>query len=53
LLVFNTFDLIKGWLTLGRAAPVRKEATPMLTIPYGVPIAAGALIWWFGNGVRV
>ena len=53
LLIYNTFDLIKGWLSLGRAAPVTKEATPMLTIPYGVPIAAGALIWWFGNGVRV
>jgi prepilin peptidase CpaA len=53
LLVFNTFDLIKAWLSLGRAGPIRKEASPMLTIPYGVPIAAGTLIWWFGGGVRL
>jgi len=53
LLVFNTVELIKAWLTLGRAGPVRKAATPLLTIPYGVPIALGTLIWWFANGVRV
>jgi prepilin peptidase CpaA len=54
LLIFNTFELIKSWLTLGRAGPVRKLESPnALTIPYGVPIAAGALIWWFGEGVRL
>lgn len=53
LLVFNTFDLIKAWLTLGRAGPIRKQPSPMLTIPYGVPIAVGTLIWWFGDGVRL
>jgi prepilin peptidase CpaA len=53
LLVLNTVDLIKAWLRLGRAGRVRKAATPLLTIPYGVPIALGTLIWWFANGVRV
>jgi hypothetical protein len=54
LLIFNTFELIKSWLTLGRAGPVRKLESPnALTIPYGVPIAAGTLIWWFGEGVRL
>jgi prepilin peptidase CpaA len=54
LLVFNTLDLIKSWLTLGRAGPVRKLESPnALTIPYGVPIALGTLIWWFGEGVRL
>jgi prepilin peptidase CpaA len=54
LLVFNTLDLIKSLLTLGRAGPVRKAESPnALTIPYGVPIAVGTLIWWFGEGVRV
>ncbi|HET6798071.1 MAG TPA: prepilin peptidase [Gemmatimonadales bacterium] len=53
LLVVNTVDLIKGWLTLGSAAPIRKEAVPLLTIPYGVPIAIGTLIWWFGETVRL
>jgi prepilin peptidase CpaA len=54
LLVFNTLELIKSWLTLGRAGPVRKPDSPnALTIPYGVPIALGTLIWWFGEGVRL
>jgi prepilin peptidase CpaA len=54
LLVFNTFELIKSWLTLGRTGPSRKLDSPnALTIPYGVPIALGTLIWWFGEGVRL
>jgi prepilin peptidase CpaA len=54
LLVFNTFDLIKSWLSLGRAGQIRKQMSPgALTIPYGVPIAVGTLIWWFGEGVRL
>jgi prepilin peptidase CpaA len=54
LLVFNTLDLIKSWLTLGRSGPVRKAESPnALTIPYGVPIALGTLIWWFAEGVRL
>ena len=54
LLVLNTLDLIKSWLTLGRAGQIRKLESPSaLTIPYGVPIALGTLIWWFGEGVRL
>jgi prepilin peptidase CpaA len=54
LLVFNTLDLIKSWLTLGRSGSSRKLESPdALTIPYGVPIALGTLIWWFGEGVRL
>jgi prepilin peptidase CpaA len=54
LLVFNTLDLIKSWLTLGRAGPIQKlESANALTIPYGVPIALGTLIWWFGEGVHL
>ena len=53
LLVFNTADLLKAWLTLGRAGQVRRSPTPQLTIPYGVPIAIGTLIWWFGDKVRL
>jgi hypothetical protein len=54
LLVFNTFELVKSWLTLGRAGPMRKLESPnALTIPYGIPIAMGALIWWFGEGVQL
>jgi prepilin peptidase CpaA len=54
LLVFNTLDLVKAWLTLGRAGPMRKLESPnALTIPYGIPIAMGTLIWWFGEGVKL
>jgi prepilin peptidase CpaA len=54
LLVFNTFELVKSWLTLGRAGPMRKLESPnALTIPYGIPIAMGTLIWWFGEGVQL
>jgi prepilin peptidase CpaA len=54
LLVFNTLELVKGWLTLGRAGAIRKLESPAaLTIPYGIPIAVGTLIWWFGEGVRL
>lgn len=54
LLVFNTFELIKSWLSLGQDEPGRRLESPnALTIPYGVPIALGTLIWWFGEGVRL
>ena len=54
LLIFNTLDLVKSWRSLGQAGQARKLETPgALTIPYGIPIALGTLIWWFGRGVRV
>jgi len=54
LLIFNTLDLMKSWRSLGRAGQLRKLESPgALTIPYAVPIAAGTLTWWFGNGVRL
>jgi prepilin peptidase CpaA len=40
-------------------SPLRRELTPTLTspaamtIPYGVPIAVGALVWWFSGGTKV
>jgi prepilin peptidase CpaA len=54
LLVFNTLELVKGWLTLGRAGAIRKLESPnALSIPYGIPIALGTLFWWFGEGVSL
>ena len=54
LLVFNTLDLVKSLFTLGRAGNTRKLESPnALTIPYGIPIAVGTLIWWFREGVRL
>ena len=54
LLVFNTLDLVKSLLTLGRAGSMRKLESPnALSIAYGIPIALGTLFWWFGEGVSL
>jgi prepilin peptidase CpaA len=54
LLLFNTLDLVKSLASLGQAGERRKLNSPAaLTVPYGVPIALGTLIWWFGEGVRL
>jgi prepilin peptidase CpaA len=54
LLVFNTLDLVKSLLTLGRAGSMRKlESANALSIAYGIPIALGTLLWWFGEGVSL
>ena len=54
LLALNTLDLVKSWVSLGRAGERRKlETSAALTIPYGIPIAMGTLIWWFGKGIRL
>ena len=53
LLLFNTLDLVKSLASMGRAGQRGKLDSAVLTIPYGVPIAVGTLIWWFGRGVRL
>jgi prepilin peptidase CpaA len=54
LLIFNTLDLVRSWLSFGKAGQRRKLDSPAaLTIPYGAPIAMGTLIWWFGKGVSL
>lgn len=54
LLLFNTLDLVKSLASLGQGGERRKLDSPaVLTVPYGVPIALGTLIWWFGEGVRL
>jgi len=54
LLVLNTLDLLRSWRSLGLAGERKMLESPAaLTIPYGVPIAVGTLIWWFGKGVRL
>lgn len=54
LLALNTLDLVKSWVSLGRAGERRKlETSAALTIPYGIPIAMGTLIWWFGKGIHL
>jgi hypothetical protein len=40
--------MLKYGLTLGRRGYSRSLQSPgAVTIPYGVPIAIGALVWWF------
>ena len=50
----NTFGFAKHWLLLSRfgGAPTIESPNAM-TVPYGVAIALGALIWWFLAGVQL
>ena len=50
--LYNCGQIMKHWATFGRRGANRSLASVgALTIPYGVAIAAGALLWWFA-GVR-
>ncbi len=48
-----------AYMMIRLVSPVRRELSPTLTdpeamaIPYGVPIAIGALGWWFWGGTQV
>ncbi len=54
LLFFNTMDLFRSKRLVAREGGVRTlEAPGAQTIPYAVPIAAGTLLWWFGQGVKL
>lgn len=45
--------LIVSWVTLGRKGRKPKMVIEgeRLAVPYGVAIAAGSLLWWFGSGL--
>jgi len=46
--LFNCGQILKHWATFGRLGANRSFASVgALTIPYGIAIAAGALLWWF------
>jgi prepilin peptidase CpaA len=54
MLIYNTVDLVRSLSSLGRTGrPRRLDSAAALTIPYGVPIGVGTLIWWFWKGVRL
>jgi prepilin peptidase CpaA len=54
LLFINTMDLFRSKRLLAQSGSVRTLETPAAqTIPYAVPIAAGTLMWWFGQGVKL
>lgn len=48
-----------SYMVIRLVSPLRRELSPTLTspaamtIPYGVPIALGALAWWFSGGTKV
>ena len=48
--LFNCGQIMKHWATFGRRGANRSLAsTGAMTIPYGVAIATGALLWWFAG----
>ena len=48
--LYNSGQIMKHWVTLGRRGANRSFTTVgALTIPYGIAIAAGALLWWFAG----
>lgn len=50
----NTFGFAKRWLLLGRSGIAATIDSPhALTLPYGIAIATGALMWWFLAGVQL
>jgi prepilin peptidase CpaA len=48
--LFNCGQIMKHWVTFGRRGANRSfHSVGALTIPYGVAIAAGALLWWYAE----
>jgi prepilin peptidase CpaA len=48
--LYNCGQIMKHWATFGRHGANRSFASVgALTIPYGIAIAAGALLWWFAG----
>jgi prepilin peptidase CpaA len=49
--VLNAGGMIRRWLTLGRAGEKRTVDSPgAVTVPYGIAIATGSVVWWFWGG---
>ncbi len=47
----NAAGMIRRWLTLGRGGEARTLESPgAVTVPYGLAIAAGSIVWWFWGG---
>jgi prepilin peptidase CpaA len=52
--LYNCGQIMKHWATFGRRGANRSFASVgALTIPYGIAIAAGALLWWFAGVQRL
>ena len=51
--LLNCGQIMKHWATFGRRGANRSIASVgAMTIPYGVAIATGALLWWFAGVQR-
>jgi prepilin peptidase CpaA len=49
--VLNSVDMMKRWATFGHKGTQRSLSSPgAVSIPYGVAIALGAIVWWFWGG---
>ena len=46
----NLLHVIISWFSRGETTVVTLTSPSAMTIPYGVPIAVGALAWWYGGG---
>jgi len=47
----NAAGMVRRWLTLGRRGEMRTLESPgAVTVPYGLAIAAGTIVWWFWGG---
>ena len=50
----NTFGFAKRVMLFGRAGVAPTLESPLvMSVPYGVAIAVGSLLWWFFGGVSV
>lgn len=50
----STVTVGKQWLLFGRPAGVGpNESAETMSVPYGVAIAAGSLVWWFLGGATL
>lgn len=44
----NAAGMLRRWVTLGRSGVTRTVDSPgAVTVPYGLAIAAGTIVWWF------
>jgi prepilin peptidase CpaA len=44
----NAAGMVRRWVTLGRSGVTRTVDSPgAVTVPYGLAIAAGTIVWWF------
>lgn len=49
--LLHAVGMMRRWVTFGRRGETRTLETPgAITVPYGLAIAAGTIVWWFWGG---